>query len=81
MSKDVPGFVTAPALHAVGVGAQILRTPEAVFRVFRFISLNGEILNVAMDRDLVEGVRKTAQDLQIAEIEDDQALYDLGITI
>lgn len=73
-------FVDAPALYAVGVGGHIARTVDGEFRILRFITPSGEILNVALADDTVlEGVRTVAQDLQIAQIEAGEAIHDLGL--
>lgn len=76
---ELPEFVTAPGWLAVGIGGHLIRSTDGDFRVLRFLNPSGEILNVALADDaLLEGVRTTAQDLQLATIEADQVFHDIG---
>ncbi|MDG4669465.1 hypothetical protein [Mycobacterium sp. 236(2023)] len=80
MTEGIPGFVQAPGWLAVGVGGHLIRSTDGDFRVLRFLNPSGEILNVALADDTVtEGVRTTAQDLQLATIEADTVFHDIGM--
>jgi hypothetical protein len=80
IGEGFPAFVEAPALLATGVGGYIIRTDHGVQRVIRFVTPSGEILNVyAATPEVLEGMRTTAQDLQLAELETGGAMRDLGL--
>lgn len=67
------------AFKATGVGGFVTRTPDGVQTIMQFVLPSGELLNVALDPELLEGTRVKATELQTVVMETGEVMRDLGL--